>query len=121
MRTKMMPVNKKFNIKQLMDACRAYLNVTGRRISFEYALIGGVNDTAECAEKLASLLKGMLCHVNVIPVNTVKESGYVSSTNRKEFIAALEKRGINVTVRRKMGADIEAACGQLRRNHGGQS
>jgi len=115
MRTKMMPVNKKYNINKLMDACRSYLEVTGRRISFEYALIGGVNDSAECAEKLASLLKGMLCHVNLIPVNTVKESGYVSSTNQKEFISVLEKRGINVTVRRRMGADIEAACGQLRR------
>lgn len=121
MRTKMMPVNKKYNIDCLMSACRSYLEVTGRRISFEYALIGGVNDSAECAQKLADLLKGMLCHVNLIPVNTVKESGYVSSTNQKEFIAVLEKRGINVTVRRRMGADIEAACGQLRRKHGGQA
>ena len=120
MRSEMMPVNKKYDIKTLIKACRDYIAVTGRRISFEYALIGGVNDTAACAEKLSSLLKGMLCHVNLIPVNTVKESGYVGSTNQKEFIAVLEKRGINVTVRRKMGADIEAACGQLRRNQGGQ-
>ncbi len=119
MRTQMMPVNKKYNIKQLMDACRNYLAVTGRRISFEYALIGGVNDSVQCAQKLASLVKGMLCHINIIPVNTVKESGYVGSNNRKEFISALEKMGVNVTVRRKMGADIEAACGQLRRTHGG--
>jgi len=120
MRSEMMPVNKKYDIKTLIKACKDYIAVTGRRISFEYALIGGVNDTAACAEKLAALLRGMLCHVNLIPVNTVKESGYVGSTNQKEFIAILEKRGINVTVRRKMGADIEAACGQLRRNHGGQ-
>lgn len=121
MRTQMMPINKRYNIKQLIEACRAYINVTGRRISFEYALIGGVNDSTLCAERLAALLKGMLCHVNLIPVNTVKESGYVSSTNQKEFIAVLEKHGVNVTVRRKMGADIEAACGQLRRNHKGEA
>lgn len=121
MREKMMPINRKYDIKTLLDACRAYIDATGRRISFEYALIGGVNDSAACAEKLASLLKGMLCHVNIIPVNTVKESGYVGSTNRKEFIAVLEKHGVNVTVRRKMGADIEAACGQLRREHGGKN
>lgn len=121
MREKMMPINRKYDIKTLLEVCRKYIAVTGRRISFEYALIGGVNDSAACAEKLASLLKGMLCHVNLIPVNTVKESGYVGSTNRKEFIAVLEKHGINVTVRRKMGADIEAACGQLRREHGGKN
>lgn len=121
MRSEMMPVNKKYNIDRLIQTCKNYINETGRRISFEYALIGGVNDNAECAKKLASLLKGMLCHVNLIPVNTVKESGYVSSKNQKEFMEILKNNRINVTVRRKMGADIEAACGQLRRTHGGNT
>ncbi|MBQ9940234.1 MAG: 23S rRNA (adenine(2503)-C(2))-methyltransferase RlmN [Clostridia bacterium] len=120
MRSEMMPINRRYDIKTLIKACKDYIEVTGRRISFEYALIGGVNDTKECAAELIRLLKGMLCHVNLIPVNKVKESGYVGSANQKEFISVLEKGGINVTVRRKMGADIEAACGQLRRKYGGQ-
>ena len=117
-RTSMMPVNKRWPIAELMAACRSYKEKTSRRISFEYALVKGKNDSEECAQELASLLKGMLCHVNLIPVNEVKETGMKKSTqeNVKRFAAVLEKRGLPVTVRRELGSDIDAACGQLRRN-----
>ena len=117
-RTSMMPVNKKWNIAQLISACKDYTHKTSRRISFEYALVSGVNDSVDCAKKLGSLLKGMLCHINLIPVNEVKETGCKESSpaDVKRFAATLEKMGFAVTVRRKLGSDIDAACGQLRRN-----
>ena len=105
------------NIEELISACRRYVNKTGRRISFEYSLVRGVNDTPEHAEKLCELLKGILCHVNLIPVNPVEETGFDRSDDKaiKAFAATLEKKGVRATVRRKLGADINAACGQLRR------
>ncbi len=117
-RISMMPVNKKWNISQLISACKDYTSKTSRRISFEYALVSGVNDSVECAEKLGRLLKGMLCHINLIPVNEVKETGCKESSpaDVKRFAAVLERMGFAVTVRRKLGSDIDAACGQLRRN-----
>lgn len=116
-RSRTMPVNNKWNIDTLLKACREYTRETSRRISFEYAMISGVNDSDECAKELASRLKGMLCHVNLIPVNSVKERDYVKSDSQRinSFIKILESRGINVTVRRTLGSDINASCGQLRR------
>lgn len=119
-RNKTMPVNSKWNIDTLLKTCREYTKVTSRRISFEYAMISGVNDSDECARELAKRLKGMLCHVNLIPVNSVKERDYKKSSDNRiaEFIKILEKYGINVTVRRTLGSDINASCGQLRRGEG---
>lgn len=116
-RSRSMPVNKKWNIDELLKACNYYAKQTGRRISFEYALISGLNDSKSDALELASRLKGMLCHVNLIPVNEVKETGYKASDRNKTqaFMNTLLSRGINTTVRRTLGADIDAACGQLRR------
>ncbi len=116
-RSKTMPVNKKWNIDELLNACKDYIRETNRRISFEYAMISGVNDSDECAKELASRLKGMLCHVNLIPVNSVKERDYRKSNKDRivSFIKILEKSGINATVRRTLGSDINASCGQLRR------
>lgn len=116
-RSRTMPVNDRWNIDELLNACKDYIKVTNRRISFEYAMISGVNDSDECARELASRLKGMLCHVNLIPVNSVKERSYrKSSKDRMEaFIRILAKYGINATVRRTLGSDINASCGQLRR------
>ncbi len=116
-RNQTMPVNSKWNIDVLLSACRDYIKATGRRISFEYAMICGVNDSDECAKLLASKLKGMLCHVNLIPVNSVKERNFVKSSSERmeSFIRILEKNKINVTVRRTLGSDINASCGQLRR------
>ena len=116
-RSKTMPVNKKWNVDTLLKACRDYTKETSRRISFEYAMISGVNDSDECAKELASKLKGMLCHVNLIPVNSVKERDYTRSNDQRiqSFIRILEKYSINVTVRRTLGSDINASCGQLRR------
>lgn len=112
-----MPVNDKWNIDTLLKACRDYTKETSRRISFEYAMINGVNDSDECARELVSKLKGMLCHVNLIPVNSVKERTYTKSNDNriKSFIRVLQSGGINVTVRRTLGSDINASCGQLRR------
>ena len=117
-RSSMMPVNRKWNLKALMDACRAYAARTNRRISFEYALVRDVNDTPACAEALCRLLKGMLCHINLIPVNEVRETGCKESApaSVRRFAEILSKKGFAVTVRRKLGADINAACGQLRRS-----
>ena len=117
LRTSMMPINKKYPISELIKACRSYVKTTGRRISFEYSLIKGVNDSPECAEKLCELLKGMLCHVNLIPVNTIEQSDYRKSDKEaiEKFKNIIEKHKITATVRRKLGADINAACGQLRR------
>lgn len=116
-RSKSMPVNDKWCMDEVLNACREYVNKTGRRVSFEYTLINGVNDSNECAEELALRLKGMLCHVNLIPVNDVKERGNVRSTDEaiNRFLSILKKRGINATIRRTLGSDINASCGQLRR------
>lgn len=116
-RSKTMPVNRRWGIDELLKACREYTKVTSRRISFEYAMISGVNDSDECARELAKKFKGMLAHVNLIPVNEVKETGYKKSrADRIEsFMSILNSYGINATVRRTLGADINASCGQLRR------
>lgn len=117
-RSGIMPVNDTYPIGELMKACRDYTEMTGRRISFEYAVIHGVNDTKEDADGLIGLLRGMNCHVNLIPVNEIKERSYRADRNALHaFAAALEKGGLNVTVRRTLGADINAACGQLRREY----
>ena len=116
-RSEMMKVNRSYNIAELLKACRDYQGVTGRRISFEYAMIKGKNDTNECANELARILKGILCHVKLIPVNPVKENSY-EKTDRKalmQFCDKLNGLGINTTVRRTLGGDIDASCGQLRR------
>ena len=117
MRSSMMRVNKKWNIATLLKACKDYQRVTTRRISFEYALIEGVNDTPDCAERLAQILKGIMCHVNLIPANPVKENSFKKPDKNKilEFKKRLTDLGVNATVRRTLGADIEASCGQLRR------
>lgn len=116
-RNQTMPVNRKWNVEALLNACRSYAETTGRRISFEYAMISGVNDSDDCARELASRLEGMLCHVNLIPVNDVTGNHYRKSSveRQKRFISILEKKGITATVRRTLGSDIDASCGQLRR------
>ncbi|MDD6990784.1 MAG: 23S rRNA (adenine(2503)-C(2))-methyltransferase RlmN [Oscillospiraceae bacterium] len=117
-RSEIMPVNRSWDINELIAACREYIKETGRRISFEYAVISGVNDSPADAEALAGLLRGMNCHINLIPVNKIKERSY--SADRKsveQFSKRLERLGMNVTVRRTLGADINAACGQLRREY----
>ena len=115
-RSMSMPINKSYDIDELLKACRHYSEYTGRRISFEYAMIKDVNDSDECAIELADRLKGMLCHVNLIPVNNVRETSYVKSSveRQKKFIDILCSRGITATVRRTLGSDINASCGQLR-------
>lgn len=116
LRSRIMPINKKYDVDKLLTACRKYAAETSRRISFEYAMLSGINDSDECARLLASKLKGMLCHVNLIPVNEVAESPFIpSSPERVErFVSILSSNGINATVRRKLGSDIDASCGQLR-------
>lgn len=118
-RSQTMPINRRYPIAELIKACRYYLDKTNRRISFEYALIAGVNDSDKDAEALASLLKGMLCHINLIPVNDVSGAGYSKSSLKRQqsFINILSARGLNATVRRTLGADIDASCGQLKRNY----
>lgn len=115
-RNSIMKVNRKWNIEELLKACRDYQKVTTRRISFEYALIEGVNDTEECAVKLAKILKGIMCHVNLIPANPVKENSFRKPDKNKilRFKQKLTDLGVNATVRRTLGADIDASCGQLR-------
>lgn len=116
-RSRTMPVNRRWPIDQLLDACRRYVAATGRRISFEYAMIDGVNDSDACAAELANRLRGMLCHVNLIPVNSVSGKTQKRSDRRRieRFMEILKKESINVTVRRTLGSDINASCGQLRR------
>lgn len=118
-RQSMMPVAKKYSIEEVLKACKEYSDKTKRRITFEYALIKGVNDSDSCAQELASKLHNMLCHINLIPVNTVKERDYIKSSEERvqKFAQIIEQRGIEVTVRRKLGSDIDAACGQLRRSY----
>jgi 23S rRNA (adenine2503-C2)-methyltransferase len=118
-RSRIMPINRRWNVDELLKACRDYVEETHRRISFEYALIDGVNDTPECARELAEKLRGMLCHVNLIPANEVKERGIKKSGDAKvkRFFDILSECGVTVTVRRTLGSDINASCGQLRFNH----
>ncbi len=119
-RSRLMPINRRWPVEDLLKACREYIKVTGRRISFEYAMIDGVNDTDECAKELAEKLRGMLCHVNLIPANTVEGTSHRRSTQARlqQFLKILENKGLTVTVRRTLGADINASCGQLKRNNG---
>lgn len=117
LRKTIMPVANRYSLDEIKKACLYFTSKTGRRITFEYAMIAGVNDTPECAEKLASYVKGMLCHINLIPLNSVKErecrASYAGAV--RYFEKYLEKKQNNVTIRKGMGRDIEAACGQLRR------
>ncbi len=118
-RKALMPVARSWNIDELLTACKYYFAETGRRISFEYSLVGGNNDSQEDAKELAELLIGMNCHVNLIPVNPVRETKFVQ-TGKKDILKfknKLEKCGINVTIRREMGRDIDGACGQLRKSY----
>jgi 23S rRNA (adenine2503-C2)-methyltransferase len=123
LRTKLMPINRGFPLDKLMEACRYYIQKTGRRITFEYGLFGGQNDQPEHAEQLADLIGDMLCHVNLIPVNYVPERNYVRTPRNEifRFKRILEERGINVTIRREHGSDIAAACGQLRAQYAEES
>lgn len=118
-RRELMPIANKYTIAELMDACGYYFEKTGRRITFEYSLVGGVNDSDADAERLAALARPLGAHVNLIPVNPIKERDFVSSERRRvlAFQNKLEKNKINGTIRREMGRDIDGACGQLRRKH----
>ncbi|MBR6628138.1 MAG: 23S rRNA (adenine(2503)-C(2))-methyltransferase RlmN [Lachnospiraceae bacterium] len=118
-RKKLMPIANKYSIDELMEACAYYFDLTGRRITFEYSLVGGVNDTDEDARELIELAKPLCCHINLIPVNPIKERDYVQSEDGRiqAFKNKLEKNKINCTIRREMGRDIDGACGQLRRRH----
>lgn len=118
-RSQLMPVNRRWGVGELLSACRFYQSRTGRRISFEYALIGGVNDSEACAKELAHRLRGIMCHVNLIPVNSVENSPFrrSSPSEMQRFLRTLSSEGINATVRRTLGADIDASCGQLRRRY----
>lgn len=117
-RRSLMPVANRYSIAQVMEACDYYFQKTGRRVSFEYSLVAGVNDTLDEAKKLKDLVKGKNCHVNLIPVNPIKERDYKRSSreNVLKFKNYLEKFGTNVTIRREMGSDIQGACGQLRKS-----
>ncbi len=116
-RSLIMPINRKYSLDKLFLACNSYIVKTGRRITFEYSMISGVNDSLAHAEKLCEWIKGMLCHVNLIPVNKVSGKDYIRSSkkNIEDFSDILTKHGISVTVRRELGRDINAACGQLRK------
>lgn len=118
-RSKMMPINNKYNIEELMKACKYYIKKTNKRISFEYALAKDNNDNLEDAKELVKLLKGMLCHVNLIPINKIENGQYIKSTNENiiKFRDYLNANGITATIRRELGSDIDAACGQLRRKN----
>lgn len=119
LRSRLMPVNRRYSLEELIPACKAYFEATGRRISFEYAMIGGVNDTPECARELIRLLHGFPCHVNLIPLNHVEGSPLHPSSREdlRNFQNDLLKNGLNATVRRSLGGDIAASCGQLRRQY----
>jgi len=116
-RREIMPIANRYTIEEIISACKYFFDKTGRRLTFEYSLIAGVNDSEKEANELSSLLRGLNCHVNLIPVNPVKESGYKSPSKEaaNAFKNKLEKNHINVTIRREMGRDIDGACGQLRR------
>ena len=118
-RSEMMPVNKKYNIEELIKACKYYISKTNRRISFEYALAKDNNDNLDDAKELVKLLKGMICHVNLIPINKIENGNYTKSTNENiiKFRDYLNSKGIVATIRRELGSDIDAACGQLRKKN----
>lgn len=118
-RQALMPIANRYHLDEILAACQYYFEETGRRLTFEYSLVGGENDSKEDARELADLIRGLNCHVNLIPVNPIKERSYVQ-TDKKEilnFKKELEKQGINVTIRREMGRDIDGACGQLRKRY----
>ncbi|WP_138203297.1 23S rRNA (adenine(2503)-C(2))-methyltransferase RlmN [Haloimpatiens lingqiaonensis] len=119
LRRQVMPIANKYSISEILDMCKYYINMTNRRVSFEYALVKGFNDGIEQAKELSNTLRGMLCHVNLIPVNEIKENSLKksSSDNILKFKNILCESGIETTIRREMGADIDAACGQLRRHY----
>lgn len=118
-RSEMMPVNLSYNIEELMKACKDYIKITNKRISFEYALAKDNNDNLQDAKELVSLLKGMICHVNLIPINKIENGKFTKSTNENiiKFRDYLNSKGIVATIRRELGSDIDAACGQLRRKN----
>lgn len=118
-RSSMMPINNKYNIEELIKACKDYIKMTNRRISFEYALAKDKNDNLEDAKKLVKLLRGMICHVNLIPINKIEDGKFVKSSNENiiKFRDYLNDNGIVATIRRELGSDIDAACGQLRRKN----
>jgi 23S rRNA (adenine2503-C2)-methyltransferase len=120
LRSQIMPINRRYPVAQLLAACDEYTEKTGRRISYEYALIRGFNDTAECARELVRLLRGKLAHVNLIRLNEIEESPLRPSTTEdtEKFLTALNRNGITATLRRRLGFDIDASCGQLRRKYG---
>ncbi len=119
LREQIMPIARKYSLDEVMDACRYYFDKTGRRITFEYSLIKGVNDSLQCAKKLIALVRGFNCHINLIPVNPVRETGYLrpDKSGANKFLETLKKNNINATLRREMGTDIDGACGQLRKRH----
>lgn len=119
LRNRLLPMNRKFSLETLLEACRYYSSKTGRRITFEYALLDGINDSPDQAKKLACLIEGIPCHVNLIPYNPVSERKYRRPTtvSIRNFQTMLERFGIEATVRREMGSDIDAACGQLKRRY----
>lgn len=118
-RRTLMPIANRYGLKEVLEACRYYFEKTGRRLTFEYSLVRGVNDNLEEAQALTRLIGGYHGHVNLIPVNPIKERDFVESTHKtiQEFKNFLEKHGINVTIRREMGRDIGGACGQLRKSY----
>lgn len=118
-RSKMMPINNKYNLEELIKACKYYIEKTNKRISFEYALAKDNNDNLEDAKELVKLLKGMICHVNLIPINKIENGQFTKSTNENiiKFRDYLNDKGIVATIRRELGSDIDAACGQLRRKN----
>jgi 23S rRNA (adenine2503-C2)-methyltransferase len=111
-----MPISRRYPLDELLEACRRHISGTGRRLTFEYALVKGLNDRDRDAEELAAKLRGMNCHVNLIPLNRVAETNLhgADRSDAERFLAILEKRGIQATIRRELGSDIDAACGQLR-------
>ena len=118
-RAELMPIANKYSINEVLEACRNYFEKTGRRVTFEYSLVAGVNDSEEDAKQLSELIRGINCHVNLIPVNPIKERDFVQPDGKavQEFKNKLEKCRINVTIRREMGRDIDGACGQLRKRY----
>ena len=118
-RLELMPIANKYEIHEVIEACQYYFEQTGRRVTFEYSLVGGVNDSKEDARELLQLVKGMNCHINLIPVNPIKERAYVQSNAQviASFKNRIEKAGLNATIRREMGRDIDGACGQLRKKY----
>jgi len=120
-RKRIMPIANKYTIREILEACKYYINITNRRITFEYSIIKGINDSEENARELSKLLKVLLCHVNLIPINEISEREYKKTEAYRvnEFKKILDDYGIETTIRRELGADINAACGQLRKNYKG--